>query len=193
MDDKKTDRRTLRTQKQLKESLAVLLTEKELRHITVQEVSDAADIHRVTFYKHYYDIYDLYEQMEKEVLADLGLMLLRFHENPSKDFARELIRYIAENPKLFRMIFSPHTTGELRSKFFNVIEGIFRLIQTEKNIVDIRDDRLDYLAACWASGCIAVIERWVQRDFAQSQDDIILLLSRLDEHMEKFIAAQLGA
>ena len=54
MDEKKTDRRSLKTQKLIKEALAELLTEKELRQITVQEVSDKADIHRVTFYKHYY-------------------------------------------------------------------------------------------------------------------------------------------
>ena len=49
MADKKTDRRTLKTRKAIFESLAELLTEKELRSITVQELSDKADVHRVTF------------------------------------------------------------------------------------------------------------------------------------------------
>ena len=54
MEDKKVDRRSLKTQRQIKEALCELLTIKELRHITIQEISDKADIHRVTFYKHYY-------------------------------------------------------------------------------------------------------------------------------------------
>ena len=191
MDDKKVDRRALKTQRVLKESLAELLAKKELRHITVQELCDTADIHRVTFYKHYADIYDLYEQFEKEILSELGLLLLKFQENPSRDFGRELVSYIALHPKIFRMIFSPHNTGELRNKLSTIVEGVFRLIQTEKNPIDLRDSRLNYLSACWASGCIAVIEKWVQQDFDQSQDYIIRLIAALDEHMERFISAQL--
>ena len=114
MDEKKTDRRSLKTQKLIKEALAELLTEKELRQITVQEVSDKADIHRVTFYKHYYDIYDLYEQLEKEVMSELGLLILKFHENTAKNFGTEIVEYIEKNPKIFRMMFSSHNTGELR-------------------------------------------------------------------------------
>jgi len=123
MDEKKTDRRSLKTQRLLKEALAELLTEKELRKITVQEVSDKADVHRVTFYKHYYDIYDLYEHLEKEVLSELGLLILKFYENTTKNFGTEIVEYIEKNPKIFRMIFSPHNTGELRHKFTNMTEG----------------------------------------------------------------------
>lgn len=190
MAEKKIDRRALKTQKQLKEALAELLAEKELRHITVQEVSDKADVHRVTFYKHYYDIYDLYEQLEKEVLSELGLLILRFHEKPTKDFSNELIEYIGQNPKIFRMVFSPHNTGEMRYKFSNMIEGVFRLIQTEKHPVELKDSKLDYLAAYWSNGCVAVIEKWVMTGFAESKEFLIATLTGLDEHMEKYIAAQ---
>lgn len=190
MAEKKVDRRALKTQKQLKTALCELLAEKELRQITVQELSDRADVHRVTFYKHYYDIYDLYEQLEKEVLSELGLLILRFHEHPSRDFGRELIDYIAQNPKIFRMVFSSHNTGELRSKFIGMLEGIFRLIQTEKKPVDLRDSSLEYLSAFWSSGCAAVIEKWVTNDFAQTKDFIIKTIAQLDEYMEKTAAAQ---
>ena len=57
MADKKTDRRTMKTRKAIFVGLAELLTEKEFRNITVQELSDRVDIHRVTFYKHFMDIY----------------------------------------------------------------------------------------------------------------------------------------
>ena len=50
--DKQTDKRVLKTKKALQNGLAVLLTDKELRKITVQEVADLADVNRVTFYKH---------------------------------------------------------------------------------------------------------------------------------------------
>ena len=155
MEDKKTDRRSLKTQKLLKEALAEMLTEKELRKITVQEVSDRADVHRVTFYKHFYDIYDLYEQLEKDVLSELGLLILKFHDDTSKNFGQELVDYIEKNPMIFRMIFSPHNTSQIKSKFTNMVEGVFRLIQTEKSTLALNDIRLDYFSAFWSSGCIS--------------------------------------
>ena len=190
MSEKKIDRRALKTQKALKEALAELLSEKKIQQITVQEVADKADVHRVTFYKHYCDIYELYDQLKNEVLSDLGVLLIKFHENPSKDFGLELIDYIAAHPKYFKMIFSPHNTGELRVNFLTMVEGLFRLIQTEKNEVSFKDDKLDYLSAFWSCGCVAVIEKWVQKDFAQSKEFIIKTLSELDTHMEKYLAVQ---
>jgi len=76
MDSKKPDRRTLRTKKALCEALAQLLTAKELHRITVQEIADKADVNRVTFYKHYLDVYDLYEKLEKEVITEIELVIL---------------------------------------------------------------------------------------------------------------------
>ena len=49
MAEKNTDRRTLKTQKALRDAMADLLAEKELRKITVQEIADKADVNRVTF------------------------------------------------------------------------------------------------------------------------------------------------
>ena len=87
MPEKKTDRRTLKTRKALCEALAELLMEKELHKITVQEIADKADVNRVTFYKHYMDVYDLYENIEKDVLIEMGLLILRLEELPSEKFS----------------------------------------------------------------------------------------------------------
>ena len=74
-------------------------------------------------------------------------MLLEFHEKPSKDFGKALIAYIEENPAIFKMIFSSHNTGDLRYQFTSMIQGVFRLIQTEKLDVTLNDNTLNYLSA----------------------------------------------
>lgn len=190
MAENKTDRRSLKTKKALKEALASLLQEKELHRITVQELSDKADVHRVTFYKHYYDVYELYEQMESEVLADLGLLVLKFHENPTKEFGRDFIDYIVRNPTIFKMIFTPNNTGALRQKLSAMVEGVFLLILSEKRTVDLKDARLSYLSAFWSNGCLAVLEKWVFSDFAEPKDFILRTLSQLDEYLEQYIERQ---
>ena len=105
MEEKKVDKRTLKTRKAIINALAELLSEKELRKITVQEIADGADVNRVTFYKHYLDIYDLYEQTEKSVLSELGLLILGYQENHAEDFSTGMVDYIFDNQKIFKMIF----------------------------------------------------------------------------------------
>lgn len=119
------------------------------------------------------------------------MLVLKFQENPTKSFGKEFIDYIAQNPVLFKMIFAPNNTGALRQKLSTMVAGVFLLIQSEKSTVDLQDDRLQYFSAFWASGCLAVIEKWVQTDFVQPKEFIVKTLSQLDAFLEKYIAAQL--
>jgi len=190
MEEKKLDKRTLKTRRAIVNGLSELLAEKELRKITVREIADKADVNRVTFYKHYYDIYDLYEKTEKEILSELGFLILRYQENRAEDFASGMVDYISDNPKIFKMIFSPHNTGEIRNKFGNMIEGLFRLIQSEKNDTDLNDLSLSYYCGYQASGCIAIFEKWVNEGLNQSKDFIVKSITELNRHTDEFIAAQ---
>lgn len=70
------DRRVRKTKKALREGLAELMLEKELRSITVRELCDKVDIHRATFYVHYSDIYALYEQLEDAVVNEIGEIII---------------------------------------------------------------------------------------------------------------------
>ena len=186
--DKKIDKRAQKTRKALQNALAELLNEKVIRKITVGEVADLAEVNRVTFYKHYKDIYDLYEQMEKEVLSDLGMLILDYQDKTKPDFCSALIDYIESNSKIFKMIFSPYNTGELRDKFCKMVEGLFRLMQTEKNNTQFNDVKIDYYTTYQSKAFIALLEKWVQEDFSQSRDFIIKTAAEFDTHTEELIA-----
>src|SRR6478672_5821803 len=56
------DRRSKRTQRSLSEALVDLIKEKRFDDITVQEVIDRADVGRSTFYTHFRDKEDLFQQ-----------------------------------------------------------------------------------------------------------------------------------
>ena len=57
------DRRIRKTRAVLKSSLLSLMKEKSVKHITVKELCDKADINRGTFYLHYTDVFDMLEQI----------------------------------------------------------------------------------------------------------------------------------
>lgn len=187
MPEKKPDRRTQKTRKALCEALAELLTEKELNKVTVQEIADKADVNRVTFYKHYLDVYDLYEKIEKDMLIEMGLLVLRLEELPPEQFFTNLLGYIDENRTVFRLLFSANGSGQMRSKFNQLLEGVFRKISAEKHNIKLSDPELEFRNCYRAHGCIAVIERWVQSGFSVSKDMIVKCLSELSHNTEKQI------
>lgn len=69
------DRRLRRTRERLRESLLELLGEKDIRAVTVKELTDRADVNRGTFYSHYQDIYDMLDQLEAEVFGEFTALL----------------------------------------------------------------------------------------------------------------------
>ena len=83
------------TKRALADALKELLSRRTLDRITVQDVSDAANVSRKTFYYHFHDIYDLMEWLVVDECSHLG--------NPATgavDWVREVadaLNYAQEN------------------------------------------------------------------------------------------------
>ena len=190
MNVSKNDRRVMKTRKAINDAFAELLAEKELRKITVQEIADKADINRVTFYKHYLDVYDLYEKAEKEILVDLGLLILDLEALPSKEVFAHLTEHILNNRVTFRMIFSPNNTSGLKDKFSRMMEGLFYKMQSEAVPAGkhVSETVLMYQSCYRAQGCLALISKWVLRDFSEPREKIAEAISGLDRNTAEYMS-----
>ena len=82
---KKEDRRVRRTKKMLTQALTRLMQEKQIKEITVRELTDLADMNRGTFYLYYRDVYDMLEKLEDSMFEALD-SIAALHEN---DAARQ--------------------------------------------------------------------------------------------------------
>ncbi len=182
------DRRTAKTRKAVINALADLLAEKELHKVTVKEITEIADINRGTFYKHYLDIYDLYDKTEQEIMVDLGMLVLQLEDLPSDQYFTHLIDYIDENRPVFRMIFSSNSTNKLRDRFNRCLEGSFRAYEAEKKATSVKDITLRYQTNYRSRGCVAIISLWVKGGYVEPKDFIVKMLSELDSNTEKFIS-----
>ena len=67
MAEVKEDRRIKRTKRQLSAGLIELMKKKNIKDITIKELVEKVDINRSTFYLHYSDIYDLLNDIEKNL------------------------------------------------------------------------------------------------------------------------------
>ena len=181
-----TDRRTLKTKKAVCNALSECLQEKELHKITVQEIVDKADISRVTFYKYYLDVYDLYDQIEHEKLLSIGLIVLELDNINAEEFFKHLVSYIYDNRATFVMIFSPNATSRLKDKLSRIIEGTLQKIYSEKLGVDIDAKDLSYICRYRSSGFLSVIQKWIQDGFKEPCDSIVKMISSLDRNVEQY-------
>lgn len=181
------DRRTMKTRKAITDALAELLTEKELHNVTVKEITEKADINRGTFYKHYLDVYDLYDKLEQDILIDLGMMVLQLGKLPPDQFFTNLVNYIDDNRAVFRMMFSPNSTCKLRDRFNRCLEGLFRQIEAEKKDTSASDIALRYQTNYRSRGCTAIIGLWARGNFVEPKEFIIKHLTELDTNTKLFI------
>ena len=185
MEEKKTDRRTLKTRKAIYNVLMELLTQKSLHKVTVQEISDTADINRTTFYKHFLDVYDLYDKLEQDILIEWGMQVLKMQDLRSKDFFITLVDYVDKNKNVFKMVFSPNAPSQLRTRFEKLLDGLLQKIESEKKGTDMKDIKLSYQTSYRSQGCIAVLSRWIDQGSDQPKEFVVKVLSELDTSVEK--------
>src|SRR5215467_2804284 len=109
MDSKpeKSDRRSSRTRRSLRESLRELVMEKRYDSITVQDVIDRADVGRSTFYAHFRDKEDLFLS-DWELFLDHFVDQINFQNAGSGRFVPTLglFRHLQEEAHDFYMALS---------------------------------------------------------------------------------------
>lgn len=187
-DKKPVDRRTVKTKKMIRRALAELLQEKELRKITVQEIADKAEVSRFTFYKHYIDVYDLYDKIERELLIDISVIVLQIENKTTEEFFQKLVQYIYDNSVTFGMIFNPNSKSNLRDKLSKLIEGMFKKLYSDKLRIPMDNKELAYICCYRSQGCLSVIQRWVINGLEEPCDYIVKSISAIDKCIEQFFS-----
>ena len=91
MNNAHVDRRVRKTKRSLRKALTTLLLQKDLKDISVMELTDLADVNRGTFYLHYRDIYDLYENTENQMLDEFKSIIDRHNLSNRKGVLLSLI------------------------------------------------------------------------------------------------------
>lgn len=109
--DVKMDRRTRRTRLLLQEALLRLLADKPLNRITVTELTELADVNRVTFYAHYHDVYDMFDQLRIDLIDMYTDMTYRhtpeMYNGDYRPFIREVYMSLDGREQLLSLLSTP--------------------------------------------------------------------------------------
>lgn len=179
-----SDRRVRKTRKALQVALAELMSEKELRQITVQELADRADVHRATFYLHYQDVHDLYTQLEDQIVQETTSLL----SNDASDYSsiyQSVVNYLLENKAFGSMIFGKYGNGSFQRRVSDAMEQRYLELWLLEEVSKEVTTEMRYLTAYHMRGCISILEHWVQSGYAESSNEIFRLLRFVNEGFEK--------
>ncbi|GHV60112.1 TetR/AcrR family transcriptional regulator [Spirochaetia bacterium] len=174
------DRRTRKTKGLIKQALVQLLAEKDIKDISVSELSTLADINRGTFYLHYTDIYDLFGQVEQEVLNEFSLHISNYKENSQVlglPILLNLFKYIKENAKFFKAILHTKETNFLS----RVIEmsrprGKAEFRQLYKGW---KEEYFDYYYDFMAFGAVAMVRHWFEKGMPETPEYMAHLAEKM--------------
>jgi len=183
------DRRVRKTKKALREAIAKLLIEKDLRNITVKELTDTADVHRATFYAHYQDVYDLYEQIEDGVVKGLNAIVVSDPTHSYEGLYISLINFVYENAILCKMFMNDNSSKNFLNRIRKLLEENYLKIWLYEDGKSEVSEEMRYFTVYHIQGCLSIITLWVMSGFTYPKENVMTLLRTLNDHIEKIMPA----
>ena len=180
MAEGKMDRRVRKTRALLTQGLIRLMKEKDIKDISVKELSDLVDINRGTFYLHYSDVYDMVAKIEDNLFEQFSEILkkdLKETKEASSHYQifLDLFTVLDNNREITRVLIGPHGdltfVNRLKSMVKNQLETFFR--------EEMQEPASEYLFAFVVSGYVGVFETWLTSDAPLSEEYVAELCTKL--------------
>lgn len=178
----KTDLRIIKTKEALHEALLATLKEKPLESISISEICRTAKVNRGTFYLHYNQIEDLFEEYFREIMADLVNSYNEPYRHVAKLITSELdpstiriFHHIERFKDFYKIVFSKNVPLVYYYLLFEEIKNLLTNEVAEQGEIDSR-----FNSAYQANAILGMIIQWYMDDFQQSA-------SFLNEQLVKII------
>lgn len=170
------DRRVRRTKKLLKEALVELTLERGYEDLTIQDITERADIGYRTFFRHYPDK----DALLKDILASIQVELRELMASPPPEVflnpeidvteyrdSAILFEHVRKHCDLYRVLLRSERT---------IVESVmdFSMSELKKNFGHVPSPAvpLDILANHVIGATIAMVRWWLDNDMKQSPDEM---------------------
>lgn len=132
------DRRVLRTKKMITDALLNLLMDKQFNDITIQEITDTANVGRATFYLHYHNKEECLMQLLTKGFDSLVAELESSMVNPTRDLVmiiEEVFNHTANNRKLYRALLGDSQSAFLLNDVKKYVTS--KMIENNARVMDL--------------------------------------------------------
>jgi AcrR family transcriptional regulator len=159
----KVDRRIVRTQEAIKKAFLELISEKNFDSITIQDISDRANINRATVYLHYLDKFDLLDKIMEEHIQNMANLCELEAEMDWIEATVYCMEYLKSNYLFFSTMLASEGAPYFRSRF------VQHNIEEFKKDVDVTKGKNlgqneDIVAEFVANAYVGVVEWWIKNE-----------------------------
>lgn len=196
MNEKRLDRRIRRTKNALRNAFQELINEKDYDQVTVEEITDRANLGRTTFYLHYKDKEDLLLENFTELFDD---MVKKVSQTPVSAWQLDIwlrdteiapvkpnllvFQHVADNAELYRIVL--HGEGalkvieRLRSIIISAVNAMARSkIEQEGVRVNLKVP-LEVLANYYAGSLMGMINWWLENDMPYTPEEMKEMFNKM--------------
>ncbi len=181
INNRKVDRRIIKTKKLLKQVMLQLMSEKPLDHITISLLCEYAQINRNTFYYHYVNIDELLDDMIQdnlESLNELSTGITDFYRSQSICIIYD---FIFRNKTLYITLLLKN----MNVNFYSALRE-----QNKNNVIpalisfnpNIPQNKIALVTTFIADTFLSTFLRWLSLGYEKAPEDEIELLISLLEH-----------
>lgn len=157
----KVDRRITKSQEAIKKAVIELMTEKSFDDITIQDISDRANVNRGTIYLHYADKYDLLDKLMEEHINKLRKTCEWACEMEWIEATLIFFEYFESNYLFFSTMLASKGAPSFRSRF---IEFLIEEFKDEVDVTKGKNHGLseDVIVKFTANAYVGVLESWLK-------------------------------
>ena len=171
------DLRVKRTYLLLKNALFELLAKKSFEEIKVNDLCNAAMVHRTTFYSHFSDKYELLEyciqDIEKELTDKIGNSTYSNIKEFYTNLIVNLLKYVSENKKFFKCILKKNSYSGVINIFMNAcVSYITDMLEKEENMDISHKIPISIIAQYYSGAVINTIIFWLTTNSKITEEEL---------------------
>ncbi len=176
----KVDRRILKTQEAVKKAVIELMAEKSFDAITIQDISDKANVSRGTIYLHYMDKYDLLDKLIEAHIEQLRTLCESSSELEFIEATEIWSRYFEEHYAFFSLMLTSKGAPYFRTRF---LDYLIDEVKKEVNVAEGKNQGFDQgvIIQFVASALVGLVEWWFANNRPVSQKALAEQMGRLLE------------
>ena len=194
----KMDRRVQRTRKALRSALLELIKEKGYDSISVEEITQRANLGRATFYLHYKDKEDLLVDEFNEIVNERARTIsdipfsawLPALENPDQTTENKpappllmAFQHVANHADLYRILLKNEKSDRTLERIRKIISQAITAFMQKKLEIDpipiLSEVPIDLLAAYFSGALLSCVDWWFEQELSYTPEEMTRMFQRL--------------
>lgn len=184
-----------KTKQLIQTSFIQILENKPFESITIGDITKTAKINRGTFYLHYQDKFDLLDQIEQQLFADIGSHIEELQsrylstdtfEEEQEHLAAALFSSIERHSPILKIFLSAHGRAGFHIRFRDAFSEKVRVnIEKHESFSAALNVPIEYFLSFITSAFLGLIEQWIQNGLDKTPQEMTALYIEIISFIQK--------